>query len=98
MPVQMQVRKVGQVLHIECKFEMTIYPQNLRYAACFMQNSDDLSSLKREIAIFLSISPPCLCYYHRYYPRLLLQFRLPHDEEEEEARITCHHGIAKADL
>ena len=54
----MQVRKVGQVLHIECKFEMTIYPQNLRYAACFMQNSDDLSSLKREIAIFLSISPP----------------------------------------
>ena len=27
--------KVGQVLHIECKFEMTIYPQNLRYAVLY---------------------------------------------------------------
>ena len=35
--------------------EPTIIP--LRYL-CFMQNSDDLGSLKREIAIFLSISPP----------------------------------------
>ena len=86
------VCKVGQVLHIECKFEMTIYPQNhsvILLLRCCMQNSDDLSSPKREMAIFPSISPP-------WCSQLLLLFRLPHEELGSSHHLSSSHRQSRS--